>query len=1087
MKNYFYLFIAAFLTLIGINESRATHVSAAEITYTYSGTPNSWILSLRVYRDCSPGTATLGQTVSICYSSASLSYSSTITLFLTAGSGQALPPSPCLAPGSPNQCYEEYIYQGLVTLPGPAPDWRFTWDLCCRNGAITNLVNPLGQSMTVFTTLNSVLAPDNSSPVFSFIPIQKFCMNSQFFWAQGAVDQDGDSLVYILDQPEGNGGGCPPPVATALTYTGSFTPTNPLTTASGTTIDPATGLITFTPSAIQFAVICVRIFEYRNGNLIGTVKRDMQIQVVQACSNIIPAFTGLEPLPNGLTGILANCGDSTFILKLTDNVQCASIVPTDIRVTEPSGFLVPVVNAVPVNCQNSLTDSIQITLYSSLKAGLSYLYTKVGNDGNTFLGECGTQFPQFDSIPIFTVDNTVWSPVSVAIPECEINSFSISFNEVLSCFTIATNLSDFTLKDAAGTTVPITGVNSACQLGNPWSYQKDFTFDITWGSYVPPLYLTVKTGSDGNTIANICGTFLSPNDTLAIIDFFLTVPISLGSDITACTNSPPVLDAGYPGSTYLWLPTNETTQTIVANQTGTYIVTVSLTATCTGTDTINVTLVNPPAPALGNDIAICAGDPPPVIDCNVPGALSYQWYYNGFQIPGNTQTLQTTLPGTYSVIVSNGQNCFGYDTLELTLTNQLPVTLGSDLVVCSNEAFPLLDANVTATGYQWYLNNVLIGGATGQTYQTSQGGTYTVVATSATGCSGTDTVDVNVNQAPNASLGPDTTVCFSLGYTLDATGQGTSFQWFMNGGSLPVTSATFTPVQLGSNTYSVIVTDANNCKDTTSVIVELLSQAPAPLVSNVSYCEGQPIPSLDAGVTNVNYQWLDSDNNPIPGETNQVFTPQVPGTYTVVVSYNGICSNQATATVTQNPIPTLTPSVNSPYGIDNDHTPAGVHICDKNDLNITVTSAPAAASYVWTYFENEGVQGEILSVTGATYNVLQGDDGYGLYEIEITDQNGCINRIEIEVEEECELEFFNVVTPNNDGNNDYWEIKNFDSEITHLLTIYNRWGNVVFTTSHFDNKWQDADLPDGTYFYALTYNGKGYNGTITKLTEKKKQ
>ncbi len=935
MKKSLYLFLVVLIASATVNTARATHIAAAEITYAYTGTPNTWLLTMKAYRDCSGGTANLGQTASVCYASQSLAFGSTVVLQLAPGSGDTLPPSPCLPPTGQGQCYQEYMYQGLVTLPATAPDWVFSWVSCCRNFAINNIQNPGGSGVLIRSGLNSQVAPTNSSPVFSYIPINRFCIGNQFFYPQGAIDQDGDSLVFSLTDCEDYNGSCTSGGFTAqnIPWVAPNTAQQPFASQNGINFNTQTGMLTFIPTTQGVFNIAIQVDEYRNGIQIGYIRRDLQVNVVAACNNITPQFTNLTTitLPGGGTvdGITANCGDTVVRLFFTQKMQCGSIVPNDFRVTEPSGFPNPVIAANPFNCANGISDTVDVSLLNGLKAGISWIYTKVGNDGNTLITECGVEMAEFDSIPIYVVDNSVLVPPVLNLPSCDFDNFTAQFNLLLDCSTIATNLSDFTLTDSNGVNIPILSVSSNCQPGNPWSYDDTYAFTITPGNYTSPLILTVKTGSDGNTIANSCGTLLNPNDTLAIINFADYIPVSIGPDITICANDPAAV----------------------------------------------------------------------------------------------------------------------------------------------------LTANVSVANYQWYLNGSAIAGATNPTHQATQTGTYSVVVSTSPTCAGNDTAEVTINPVPVVNLGPDTMVCVLAGYTLNA-GSGATFQWLMNGS--PISGANqqnYTPTQTG--TFSAIVTNSSNCTDTGSVEITIVNQAAQPTPLDVSYCEGETIPPLDANVSNVDYQWFDGNNNAIPGETNQVFNPTGPGTYTVVVSINGGCTNQGTATVTENPTPEVTFSTT--YPVDPMHN--GIHICDEDDLEVTVTSNPGASSYVWTY---TAVGGSATNLNNNTSMYLIPQYAYGEYEVEVTDVNGCVNKVHVEVEEECELVFYNVITPNGDGNNDVWVIENFDPSISHTLNIYNRWGNEVYSTSGYQNDWAGADLPHGVYYYVLNYNGEGYHGNITKIKREDK-
>ncbi len=66
-----------------------------------------------------------------------------------------------------------------------------------------------------------------------------------------------------------------------------------------------------------------------------------------------------------------------------------------------------------------------------------------------------------------------------------------------------------------------------------------------------------------------------------------------------------------------------------------------------------------------------------------------------------------------------------------------------------------------------------------------------------------------------------------------------------------------------------------------------------------------------------------------------------------------------------------------------------------------------------------------------------------------------------------ELFIPNVITPNGDGFNDTWVLKNLSYYDEHEVTVINRWENKVLQTGGYQNDWQGDNLPDGTYFYII--------------------
>ncbi len=336
------------------------------------------------------------------------------------------------------------------------------------------------------------------------------------------------------------------------------------------------------------------------------------------------------------------------------------------------------------------------------------------------------------------------------------------------------------------------------------------TITIDAGAHTAYLW---STGATTQTIqVNAIGTYhvtVTNASGCTATDTFEVTTVSppaftLGADRTVCSNGTITIDAGQPGSTYLW-STGATTQSIVVSAAGSYHVTVTNNSGCILMDTVNVTVTPAPVVSLGADVQICPGTNT-VLDAGNVGA-TYLW-----STGATTKTLTVTTAGTYHVAVTSG-GCTSRDTIVVTLKAAPSVNLGPDLNICTSDTVTL-DAGVGAS-YLWST------GATTRTIRVSTAGTYSVTVTNTEGCTGTDAVVVTNKATPNAAF--TTTAQVGTSVTFQATSTvGLTYLWnFGDPNSAANTSQAQAPIHVftGAGTYTVTLTVtsvANGCSATTT-------------------------------------------------------------------------------------------------------------------------------------------------------------------------------------------------------------------------------------------------------------------------------
>ena len=268
-----------------------------DITYECIGN-SQYKLTLKFYRDCNGIPAPVFYNdLEIKYSSASCGVNNLKASFLPVPDSTKIVTPICDNAldrcSNPNGTYgvERHLYEMILDLSaysGCGDDWVIEWDYCCRNFAITSLMNPGVSEFYLKTTIDNTLScgQGNNSPTFSNDPVPFGCVNQQISYNHGVFDADGDSLVFSLVQPRGKNGGLIP-------FSPGYNINNPILTTSGINVNPQTGTLTFTPSAQQVAVVSVLVEEYRNGLKINELVRDVQFTIL-ACQNQNPTLTGFD-------------------------------------------------------------------------------------------------------------------------------------------------------------------------------------------------------------------------------------------------------------------------------------------------------------------------------------------------------------------------------------------------------------------------------------------------------------------------------------------------------------------------------------------------------------------------------------------------------------------------------------------------------------------------------------------------------------------------------------------------------------------------------------------------------------------------
>ncbi|MFC5271174.1 gliding motility-associated C-terminal domain-containing protein [Adhaeribacter terreus] len=374
---------------------------------------------------------------------------------------------------------------------------------------------------------------------------------------------------------------------------------------------------------------------------------------------------------------------------------------------------------------------------------------------------------------------------------------------------------------------------------------------------------------------------------------------------------------------------------------------------------------------------------------------------------------------------------FYSDTLSQTI--YIPATivkpnLGNDTTLCMGDTLRL-NAYQPGASYEWQdsIN-------TDSVYVVTKPGTYWVSISNGCGTLG-DSIVVNFNSPLSLSLPADTTLCPGEILTLQVNATGGNLLW-----SDSTSAATFTVSKPG--TYWAELSNAcGSWRD--SITVNYI-----PVVKNnwlpkdTILCSTGPFEIKGSNPAALSYRWQD-------GTTAPTFTAQTSGTYWLEITTT--CTTvRDSILVTINKLPTSSFS---------DTT-----ICNGDSFRLT---APKALSYRWS----TGDIAQSISISKA-----------GIYKVELETVPNCFFSDSLEVKtERCFKTAFipNIVTPNNDKLNDKFEPKGLEAG-EYELSIYHRWGTLIYQQQNYTNQWPDKKLSDGTYYYLLRnkLTGKTYKGWV---------
>lgn len=673
--------------------AQGTHIVGGELYYEYLGN-NEYEIRLTVYRDCFYGVPPFDEPAYVGVWDANNNLVTTLNLF-TNGDSATVPPiinSPCFIPPT-NVCYRVANYRINVTLPPIPGGYQLTYQRCCRNQTILNIVSPLSTGATFYATIPENPIP-NSNPVFNALPPPFICSGLPFVFDHSATDIDGDSLVYEICTPfEGASQQNPqplpqnfPPPYNQVTYQNPFNLGN-LLGGTPLTIDAFTGELTATPNTIGQFVIGICCKEYRNGVLLSTTRRDYQLNVV-ACPSLVVAALQTPVLTCGSNTVQFSnnsFGASSYLWNFGDTTTTA-----DTSISLNPSYTYP----------DTGTYTVSLVAFSTFNPGCT----------DTTIGTVTI-------LPDYVVD------FAFNQASC---SYSISFND---------------------------SSNSASGVTTQWSW--NFGDGSPLVNTSDPTHQFPGPGN--YTVTLVATSALGCVETISrVITIPPLVTLSVSSTSVQCFNdcngiAVAVANPGVPPYAFVWNDPNQQSTPIATNLcAGTYTVTVTDALGCTSAQQVTINTPLPLVASTNATSAYCNGACIGTATANiVGGTVPYSVVWNDPTAQTGT-TASSLCPGNYSAIITDANGCTTLsDTAVVLFDSFIPdvdATISDDTIYVGQSV--TLNATTNASGiasYSWSpatgLSSPNVANPTATPTQTT---VYTVVMTDALGCSNTDTVLVVV-------------------------------------------------------------------------------------------------------------------------------------------------------------------------------------------------------------------------------------------------------------------------------------------------------------------------------------------------------
>ncbi|WP_181042766.1 T9SS type B sorting domain-containing protein [Apibacter adventoris] len=533
--------------------------------------------------------------------------------------------------------------------------------------------------------------------------------------------------------------------------------------------------------------------------------------------------------------------------------------------------------------------------------------------------------------------------------------------------------------------------------------------------------------------------------------------------------------------------------------------------TCSVTTSVEVKDINQSLKILGN-LEFCKGKSTILSTDKIYS--KYSWS-NGQSIISTQPTCEVTEPGTYTLRIKNDKGCDAVSSVQVEEYPALNPEIKGNLKFCKGKT-TILSTDKIYSKYSWSNGHNVI--STESTCEVTEAGKYTLKVIDKNDCEGAVSVQVEEYSELNPEIKGKLKFCKGKTTILSTDKIYSKYSW-SNGHNVISTEPTCEVTEAGKYTLKVI--DKNDCEGAVSVQVEEYPEPNPQVIGNLTYCQGG-FTELQGNDGYVKYTWSGPN---IKGESpNRIHKVDQPGKYTLkVIDKNG-CEGVVSVKVDENKIDVhiigekefcegdrLTLSSNKVFesyewsdGINTLSnksefvvTKSGTYYltvrykgCTKiTQITVKAIPYPTISQVIVSSIEGKAEvivypKGNYIysldSFTWQSSNIFESLN-VGFYKVWVKTLLGCTSGpFNFKI-----TDIPNIITPNGDGINDIWKLKNLS--VGTQIQIYNRYGKLLFEKQvinkdeivEWNGKYLGRKVESSSYWYVITLtNGKKITGWI---------